>query len=79
MDQDKIDQYRKAQLEDKKRKEEMDALKSVSTSVNNSANETKKQLEIVTKDIAKTSDIDQVIKELKEAQLASYLSAGQKS
>lgn len=33
----------------------------------------------MTKDIAKSSDIDEVIKQLKETQLASYLSAGQKS
>lgn len=79
MDQEKIDKIRKQQEEARLRKEQMDALKNVSQSVNNSANVTKKQLETVTKDIAKSSDIDEVIRQLKENQLASYLSAGQKS
>lgn len=78
IDQEKIDKFRQQQLEDKKRKEEMDALKGVSTSVENSAKETKRQLETVTKDIAKSSDIQAVIKELKETQLASYLGGMQK-
>lgn len=79
MDQDKINEYRKKQEEAKRRKEEMDALKDVSSSVNKSASETKTQLEAVTKNIAKSSDIDEVIRQLKEAQLASYLGGGQKS
>lgn len=79
MDQEKIDNYRKQQEEAKRRKEEMDALNNVSSTVNKSSETTASTLKDVTKDIAKSSDIDKMIRELKEAQLASYLSAGQKS
>lgn len=79
MDQEKIDNYRKQQEEAKRRKEEMDALTKVSSSVDKSSETTASTLKNVTKDIAKSSDIDKMIRELKESQLASYLSAGQKS
>jgi uncharacterized phage infection (PIP) family protein YhgE len=73
MDQEKIDKFRKEQQEAKLRKENMDALNNVSNSVKTSSEATKQQLETVTRDIAKSSDIEEVIKQLKETQLASYL------
>lgn len=78
MDQEKIDKFRKEQQEAKLRKENMDALNNVSNSVKTSSEATKQQLETVTRDIAKSSDIEEVIKQLKETQLASYLSGAQK-
>jgi hypothetical protein len=79
MDLDKINKFRQQQADEKKRIEDMDAIKNVSNSVNKSTENTASTLKSVTKDIAKSSDIDEVIKQLKESQLASYLSAGQKS
>lgn len=79
MDFEKIDKFRQQQADDKNRTEEMDAIKNVSNSVDKSTATTTATLKNVTKDIAKSSDIDKVIRELKETQLANYLSAGQKS
>ena len=78
MDLDKIAKYRKDLENEAKRKQQLDSMKEVASSVKESKNATQETLKEVTKDIAKSTDIQEVIHQLKETQLASYLSGSQK-
>lgn len=78
MDQDKIDQYRKAQEEERLRLAQEAQAKNSTEQITRAIETSNTAIADAMGDLAKGEDIDEVIKELKQAQLASYLSSANK-
>lgn len=78
MDQEKIDNYRKSQEEERLRKEQKNVVDQSTGRITQTIKSSNDALKNALNGMATSADIDKVLLELKQTQLANYLSASQK-
>lgn len=81
MDQDRINQFREQQAQQRKEQELIDSIKKSGDNVASAVKQTAQQTQKVqvTNDVATRQDVDSLIKQLKEVQLAAFLSGNKPS